>query len=73
MMLKLQKIVRNPQKPHTFLFEVTYGITPETKKIKNLQTLMQQEKLDYAFYIYRGEFHYDAEKRIYFLPAWAVC
>lgn len=61
------------KKPHTFLFEVTYGITPETKKIKNLQTLMQQEKLDYAFYIYRGEFHYDAEKRIYFLPAWAVC
>lgn len=53
-------------------FEVTYGIEPNRKKIRNLTTFMQEEKAQNGFYIYNGKLHFDAQQRIWFIPVWIV-
>ena len=61
------------KKPWVFPFEVTYSNRIQDKKVKNLRRFMQEEpKALRGFYIYLGDYHYDADARIYFLPAWAV-
>jgi predicted AAA+ superfamily ATPase len=64
-------IVHRP--PDVFPFEVTYSNQISTKKLKNLKQFMQQEKnAQTGFYIYKGEYRYDPENNIYFLPAWVL-
>lgn len=54
-------------------FEVTYARIPQSKKIKNLMTFMEQEsQAEFGYYIYMGEFKVDLNKKIAFIPAWAV-
>ena len=55
-----------------FPFEVTYGAKPTIEKIRNLQAFMLAEKVARGFYVYNGEYRYDAKTNIYFIPAWAV-
>lgn len=60
--------------PHIYPFEITYGSQAETKKARNLGSFCQDEpKVDYAYYIYMGEFKIDEDKKIIFIPAWAIC
>jgi predicted AAA+ superfamily ATPase len=61
------------KKPWIFPFEVTYSNRIQDKKIKNLRRFMQEEpKACRGFYIYLGEYDYDPDAQIYFLPAWAI-
>jgi len=61
------------RKPGVFPFEVTYSSRVQDKKIKNLRRFMQEEsKAQIGFYVYMGDYNYDAKERICFLPAWAV-
>lgn len=61
------------KKPWVFPFEVTYSNRIQDKKIKNLCSFMQAEpKATEGFYVYSGDYYYDADKRIHFLPAWAI-
>lgn len=61
------------KKPNIFPFEVTYSEKIIPKKIKNLkQFLTEEPKANIGFYIYMGDYHYDAKERICFLPAWAL-
>jgi predicted AAA+ superfamily ATPase len=59
-------------KPHIYPFEVTYKKTIDSKKLRNLQTFMREEKAEVGFYIYNGEFHHDQKTNIYYIPAFAV-
>lgn len=61
------------KKPYVFPFEVTYSKNILDKKIKNLRTFMQDEKkAKIGFYIYLGNFRYDAQAKIFFIPAWGI-
>ena len=55
-------------------FEITYTSHIEKKKIRNLLAFKEYEPLvDYCYYIYNGDFAFDAEQKIVFIPMWAVC
>lgn len=61
-------------KPSVFPFEITYSRIPKEQKVKNLIHFMEDEKnAKFGFYIYVGDFKFDAERKIFFIPAWAVC
>ncbi len=61
------------KKPAVFPFEVTYSSQIQAKKVKNLRIFLQEEpRAKIGFYIYRGDFYYDNQARICFIPAWAV-
>lgn len=52
---------------------MTYSGRIQDKKVKNLRRFMQEEpKARKGFYVYLGEYHYDADAEIYFLPAWII-
>ena len=60
--------------PHVYPFEITFGKNIEQRKVRNLMRFRESEpKVGFSFYIYMGEFKYDANKKIIFIPAWAVC
>lgn len=60
-------------KPNIFPFETTYTAKPLSQKVNNLCRFLQDEpKAKWGFYIYRGNFHIDHEKKICFIPAWAI-
>jgi len=61
------------QTPTIFPFEITWASRIDGKKVKHLQQFLHEEKsAPFGFLIYNGDFQYDAQKRIYFLPAWAI-
>lgn len=61
------------QAPHLYAFEVTYASIIEKKKIRNLESFKQYEpKNKIAVYVYMGDFKWDAEKNIIFIPAWGI-
>jgi uncharacterized protein len=61
------------KQPWIFPFEVTYSNLIQPQKVKHLEQFMQEEsKAPFGFYIYNGEFKFDQERRIYFLPAWMI-
>ncbi len=61
------------KKPFIFPFEVTYSTDIDRKKMANLETFLREEpKAQWGYYIYRGDFRIDHEKRIIFIPCWAV-
>lgn len=55
-----------------FPFEVTYSNKPISKKINNLKNFMLYENVSAGFYIYNGEYFYDHQNNIYFIPAWII-
>jgi uncharacterized protein len=56
-----------------FPFEVTYADKIENSKVKNLARFLAYEpKAKIGYYVYMGDYHYDAVTRICFLPAWAI-
>lgn len=60
-------------KPQVFPFEITCTSKPITKKVKSLCRFLQDEpKAQWGFYIYCGEFFVDYDKKICFIPAWAI-
>lgn len=61
------------KKPHIYPFEVTYGHSPETKKLRNLSRFLSEApKANWGYYIYRGDFSIDEKQKICFIPAWAI-
>lgn len=59
--------------PYIYPFEVTYSTEKIRSKINHLKTFMREyPKAPFGFYLYNGEFSYDPELRIYFLPAWMI-
>jgi len=59
--------------PQVFPFEITYALRPESKKIRNLQTFIADEKrATVGYYLYNGSYHFDAERKICFLPLWSI-
>jgi hypothetical protein len=61
------------RKPHVYPFEVTYNVNPDRKKIKNLcRFLAEEPRAEWGYYIYRGNFQIDIEKKICFIPSWAI-
>lgn len=61
------------KKPAIYPFEVTYATRVRSEKVNNLQKFMkQEEKAQWGFYIYRGDFHIDERSRIIYIPAWAI-
>lgn len=61
------------KKPLVIPFEVTIGSNINHKKVKHLNTFMQEEKrAKQGFYIYNGPYHYDDKMNIHFLPAWCI-
>ena len=59
--------------PHVFPFEVTHSSQVNNQKIKHLQSFLAEEpKAKIGYYIYNGDYRYDAERRICFLPAWSI-
>lgn len=61
------------KKPNIYPFEVTYSEKIQEKKLKNLkQFLMDEPNAKIGYYVYMGDFKYDAKERICFLPAWAI-
>ena len=62
------------KKPHVLPFEITYSKQIQNKKVKNLVYFLKQEpKATLGFYVYMGDFHYDEQSKICFLPAWGIC
>ncbi|MCK4870664.1 MAG: ATP-binding protein [Gammaproteobacteria bacterium] len=53
-------------------FEITYSAQIIRSKVRNLRTFMADENITCGFYIYNGDYHYDAEAKIYFIPGWVV-
>ncbi len=61
------------RKPKIYPFEVTYKGIPDRKKIKNLYRFLAEEpRAEWGYYIYRGNFQVDEEKKICFIPSWAI-
>ena len=55
-------------------FEITYSNRKDNKKVRNLQSFLQQEpKATYGYYIYNGDFQIDEVSKIIYLPAWTIC
>lgn len=64
-------VVKKP--PYVIPFEVTFSSNIDKRKVHNLiQFLHDEKKAAFAYYIYMGEFKYDMENRIIFVPAWAI-
>lgn len=64
-------IVARP--PYLFAFEITYSKQIMSKKLNNLVAFMAEHpKTTAGFYIYMGDFAYDAKNNIYFIPAWCI-
>jgi predicted AAA+ superfamily ATPase len=53
-------------------FEVTCNAKPDRKKIRNLTSFMQVENARIGFYVYNGEYKFDEQQKICFLPAWMI-
>ncbi len=61
------------RKPWIYPFEVTYNKTTDMKKLRNLcKFLANEPKAKWGYYVYRGEFAIDYDRRVCFIPAWAV-
>lgn len=61
------------RKPYIYPFEVTYQSDINRAKVRNLMGFLSEEpKASWGFYIYRGEFAVDHEKKIIFIPCWAI-
>lgn len=61
-------------KPYVFPIEATYADKVQDKKVKTLEKfLVNEDKAPYAIYVYCGDFAFDKERRIFYIPAWAVC
>ncbi|MBS0358400.1 MAG: ATP-binding protein [Proteobacteria bacterium] len=59
--------------PRIFPFEVTYSKKIDAKKYKNLKVFLNNLPSKTAgFFIYNGDFHYDSDRNIFFIPLWAV-
>ena len=59
--------------PYVIPFEVTHNKHLDTKKIKNLIVFLAEEKkATWGVYIYGGEAKVDTQKKIIFIPHWAV-
>ncbi len=59
-------------KPKFYPFEVTISDYVDRKKLNNLTHFIEDEKIEWGFYIYRGDFQVDQKRKIIFLPAWAI-
>ena len=59
-------------KPFIYPMEVTISHHFDKKKINNLTQFIKDEKVAWGFYIYPGEFIVDKQRKIIFLPAWAI-
>lgn len=59
-------------KPNTYPFEATLSDYIDRKKLNNLTHFIKDENIDWGFYIYRGDFQIDYQRKIIFLPAWAI-
>jgi predicted AAA+ superfamily ATPase len=58
---------------HVVPFEITYATHIESKKLNNLKGFMAScPEASIGVFCYMGEFLYDAEHRILFLPAWMI-
>lgn len=56
-----------------FPFEVTNNKQIDTRKIKHLRTFLQEYKsASFGIYIYGGEFAFDQQHKIFFVPSWAI-
>lgn len=59
--------------PQVLPFEITYSRAIDQRKIRNLLRFREYEpKAQWGFYIYMGDFKFDAKNKIICLPAWAV-
>lgn len=59
--------------PHVLPCEITYGSRVDPKKVKHLKQFLHQEpRAPYGIYLYNGDFSYDPEAKIIFLPAWVL-
>jgi uncharacterized protein len=53
--------------------EITYSTQIQKDKLRHLQIFLSGEpKAQFGIYLYMGDFLYDKNLRIYFLPAWMV-
>lgn len=59
-------------KPNSYPFEATISEHIDRKKLNNLTNFIADEKIDWGFYVYCGEFYVDEKRKIIFLPAWAI-
>lgn len=65
-------VVHKP--PYVFPFEITCSHLIESKKVRNLIRFREYEpKMQFGFYVYMGDFKFDAANKIIFIPAWAFC
>lgn len=54
-------------------FEITYSAQIQSKKVKHLQSFLQNEpKANMGIYVYMGDFKVDTNNKIIFLPAWML-
>ena len=61
------------KRPLIYPFEITYSTQIEAKKVQNLMRFREYEnKTGFVFYIYLGDFKFDAKNKIIFIPAWGV-
>jgi hypothetical protein len=61
------------KKPNIYPFEVTYSEKIQDKKLKNLKQFLKDEpNAKIGYYVYMGDYQYDAKQRICFLPGWAI-
>ncbi|OGO95496.1 MAG: hypothetical protein A3F41_02190 [Coxiella sp. RIFCSPHIGHO2_12_FULL_44_14] len=59
--------------PYLFPFEITYSQSIDRKKLRNLHAFLASEpKAPAGIYIYRGDYQYDKQRRIHFIPAWVI-
>lgn len=59
--------------PTVFPFEAAWSSRIDPKKVKHLkQFLSEEKKAPFGIYLYNGDFQYEADSRILFLPAWVV-
>lgn len=61
------------RRPLILPIEITYSDRIDGKKAKHLQCFMEEEKsAPFGFYIYNGDFRFDRQSRLFFLPAWML-
>jgi predicted AAA+ superfamily ATPase len=54
-------------------FEITYSTLVSTKKITNLKRFMKNtSNVNFGIFCYTGDFKFDEENRILYLPAWMI-
>lgn len=59
-------------KPFIYPFEATISEYIDRKKLNNLTTFIEDKKLNWGFYVYRGKFQINHQRKIIFIPAWAI-